>query len=73
LFLHDLDPVFDHAELQTEIADLAVLLRLLLSREEPSGDRAGVGQHADLVVELMQRDAVIPASREEQNILLDEG
>ena len=43
--MRDLDPIFDHSELETEIPDLAVLLRLLLSGEETSGDRTRIRQH----------------------------
>ena len=36
---------------------------LFLSCEESRDERAGLGQHADLVVELVQRDAEILSKR----------
>ena len=43
MFLCDLDPVFYDAELQAEIANLAVLLRLFLPRKQTCGDHQWTG------------------------------
>ena len=58
--------------LQTEIAKLAMLMPLFLSCEEAGRKRAGMGQHADLVVELLQWYAEVLSSAENQDVLLDE-
>ena len=48
--------------LQTEIADLTMLMPLFLPSEEPGSERAGIGQSADLVVELVLRNSEILSS-----------
>ncbi len=70
-WLHLIQPVDDGSQGQTIVADLAVVLCALATREQPCRDRARVREHACLGVPLFQRDVVVFASGQQQNVPRD--
>ena len=70
-WLRPVQPVDDGSQGQTIVADLAVILRALAARKQPRRDRARVLEHSYLVVPLFDRDVVVFASRQQENILPD--
>ena len=68
---HPVQPIDDCSQGQTVVAYLAVVLRVLASCKQPRRDRVRVLKHYYLVVQLFQRDVVIFASSQQQNVLRD--
>ena len=63
-----IQPVQDDLEREAEIANLAVVLGVLTTREDAPSERACALQRAGLLVELAQWHIVILAARLEENI-----
>lgn len=71
--LHPVQPLDDGREGQSIIADLTVALGLIAFREQPRGHRTRFLQRLDLPMEMRHQNKMVLASRQQQNVLFDQG
>jgi len=66
------NPVDYHGDGEPDVADLTMVLRLFLAREESRGDRSRPGQRSELLRELAKRHVMVLAARHQQYVLSDQ-